>query len=288
MGAAAAAGEDDVVLAQADAARAALRGAGRGDEISPAGLAHEVAAAGRLGLWDRVAPIAAKAMRSPSLRGVAGSRLYATLISATAACGRPERGLEIFREMEAEASMSLSSSSATGGRSPGVGPLDDGTWEGGPAGGGGGGARPRGGGGGGRLPPLDVATFLAALDACAAVGGKESAKLAVGVTETAAGVTKAGGEERAKEGAEVSSPAEAVGTWLSGRKLIKVLEKASEVCAAAGAASAAESLTSEAARIAESASGDVGGGSGGGSGGGRVDVNTEVGVHAARGDERSR
>lgn len=280
MGAAAAAGEYDAVLAQADAARAALGGAGRGGDISPAGLAHEVAAAGRLGLWDRVAPIAAKAMRSPSLRGVAGSRLYATLISATAACGRPERGLEIFHEMEAEAGTSSSSSTAARAGSTGVGLLDDGTWEGGPVGGGGGGAGPRGGGGGGRLPPLDIATFLAALDACAAVGGEESVKLAIGITETAAGAAKKErGEERVKERAGVSSSAKADGALLSGRKLIKVLQKASEVCAAAGAASAAESLTSEAARLAEAA---------GGGADGRVDVNTEVGVHVAGEDERLR
>lgn len=223
MEVAAAAGRDDAVLAQADAARSAF-GAPEAavdssdshsdnfsdKELSPGALAHEVAAAGRLGQWDRVSPVMSKALRSPSLRGIAGARLYAALISAAAACGRPQRGLEVFREMEADVDRATK-------------------------GGGGNDAE-----GNGRLPPPDYATFLAALDACEAVAGQESIALAIGVTKAAAAATGR------TEGAGSSGTVRAI---LSNRKLASVLARAGEVCGAAGAVSTAAALAAKAVEI---------------------------------------
>lgn len=245
MTAAASAGRDDAVLAQADAARAALRDSdssalasegGDGDidtsssgggssiarrgEISPAALAIEAAAAGRLRQWDRVSPLVAKAMRP--LRGSAGARLYAALIAAAAACGKPERGLEIFREMAS----GDGDSDADGGLS---------------------GRR--------RLPPPDGATFMAALDACAAVGGERSVELAIAVTKHAAAAARefrdngggaGGGSEELGSSlpdpsSSTKSPAAARKPALSSRRLAAVLARAGEVCSPF-AATTAEAL----------------------------------------------
>ncbi|CBJ32111.1 conserved unknown protein [Ectocarpus siliculosus] len=285
LGAALAAGCFEAVLAQADAARAALRdassspssssgydhgasqgGQGRGGgggvrELNPGALAHEAAAAGRLGQWDRVSPLLAKAMRSPDLRGVAGCRLYAALITAAAACGKPRRGLEVFQEM-VEESRSGGGGGSAGGNGDGVDAAvlgaaaavvsggvewsdsmsgEDGTTgevameE----------AFSRSGGGGERrLPPPDGATFLAALDACAAVGGEESVTLAIGVTKDAAAAARefqrpAGGGG----GGDAKKPR------LSSRQLAAVLSKAGEVCAAVGKESTAIALAAKAEQL---------------------------------------
>eukprot|EP00904_Undaria_pinnatifida_P005078 jgi/Undpi1/16/HiC_scaffold_1.g00016.m1 len=323
LGAAASAGQDNAVLSEADAARAALReadsssdvrslysadqnrgksssasstsrsanggvsasgsgggGGGRGGELNPGGLAYEVAAAGRLGMWDRVSPVMAKAMRSPSLRGVAGARLYAALIGAATACGKPERGLEVFREMSDDAA--ATASTASGG--------DGGVGEAGVGGGGGGGGL--GLGAGRRLPPPDAATFMAALDACAAVGGEESVALAVGVTKEAAAAARmfqdAPGDEQEEESSSSSgssgssssgidhsssgvnigsSGSESTGNGggasgsgatadgasrakkMSIRNLAAVLARAGEVCEAAGKTSTAQALAAKASEL---------------------------------------
>ncbi|CAM9576262.1 unnamed protein product, partial [Laminaria digitata] len=282
LGAAAAGGRDDAVLSEADAARAALReadapsdaptpygadnhnrdsgggsassgsgggggggsggGGGRGGELNPGGLAHEVAAAGRLGQWDRVSPLMAKAMRSPSLRGVAGARLYAALIGAATACGKPKRGLEVFREMSDDAAAGAAAAAAAAAtaavKSGGVGETGVG------GGGGDGDGLGLGSTGGRRLPPPDAATFMAALDACAAIDGEESVALAVGVTKEAAaaarlssGAAVDGGASRAKK------------TSISSRNLAAVLARAGEVCASAGKASTAQALTAKASEL---------------------------------------
>ncbi|CAM9588434.1 unnamed protein product [Ectocarpus sp. 13 AM-2016] len=285
LSAALAAGCFDAVLAQADAARAALRdasssssssseydrGASRGGgggvrELNPAALAHEAAAAGRLGQWDRVSPLLAKAMRSPDLRGVAGSRLYAALITAAAACGKPRRGLEVFQEM-VEESRSGGSGGSAGGNGDGVDAAvlgaaaavvsggvewsdnifgEDGTT----------GeevmeeafSRSGGGGGGGgverRLPPPDGATFLAALDACAAVGGEESVTLAIGVTKDAAAAAR-----EFQRPADGGDGGDAKKPRLSSRQLAAVLSKAGEVCAAVGKESTALALAAKAEQL---------------------------------------
>ncbi|CAM9386504.1 unnamed protein product [Scytosiphon promiscuus] len=301
MSSALAAGHPEAVLAQADAARAALReaassssssaydndgGGGGASELNPAALAHEAAAAGMLGQWDRVSPLVAKATRSPDLRGVAGARLYAALISAASACGKPRRGLEVFEEMLESSSSSSSSASPSSGAAagsarggepgegsggalrgaaaaraslassgegvqwsddvrgqgldgPGAGEEEAAGMDGGSDGDGLWG----GGGGGGRmLPPPDTATFLAALDACAAVGGEESVSLAVGVTRQAAAAAR----ELQERGGSRGGAARA---RLSSRQLAAVLSKAAEVCAAAGKESTAEALAAKAEQL---------------------------------------
>lgn len=187
----------------------------------------------------------AKAMRSPSLRGVAGARLYAALITAATACGRPERGLEVFREMEAEAAACARLGVlASKGEDLAVGEdvSDGATWQ-------------SGGGKARRLPPPDGATLLAALDACAARGGKESVALAIDVTKAAVAATK--------ELADNAENGAASRGALSSRKLAAVLKRAAEVCAAAGADSTAKALVAKAVEIAgtldSSAESNVGG-----------------------------
>lgn len=196
-------------------AEAAGDGGGPGkDELSPLALSFEVSAAGELGLWERVSPVLSRATRSPALRGVAGVKLYSALIGAAVACGRPQRGLEVFREMEEEAS--------------------------GRAGGGRGGSA-RGGhrdpaasvAGCGPLPPPDARTYAAALEACAAVGGQESVVLAIDVTRSAAAASVA-------KGAREASPR------LSSSDLAAILGEAGRVCAAAGNHSAGEALAGKA------------------------------------------
>ena len=232
-------------------------GGGGGDgtgELNPAALAHEATAAGRLGQWDRVSPLVAKAMRSPELRGIAGARLYSALIAAAAACGKPRRGLEVFQEMlassggdgggedgggggrDALGATAAKASLSTGEVEWGEG-LDGTAGEGevGMLGAGGG-----GGGGGRRLPPPDGATFLAALDACAAVGGEESASLAIGVTKDAAAAAR----EFQQNGGGTARKAR-LSTW----RLAEVLAKAGQVCATAGKESTAEALTAKAVQL---------------------------------------
>lgn len=278
MAAAGAAGRDDAVLAQADAARRALREShsvapdsekrvdgdhgssssgtdnNRVVELSPAALAHEVSAAGRLGQWDRVSPLMAKAMRSPTLRGVAGARLYAALIGAAAACGKPERGLEVFREMLADSAAASSTEVAPSS------PLREGGGDGDEHGDDDGGGAEAAVGAGGRepepgrqrlLPPPDGATFIAALDACAAVGGEKSVKVAIGVTKRAAAAAAAArGFQEGGEGASGSSRA-----TLSRRRLADVLARAGEVCAAAGSTSTAEAFAAKALEIGATSGG---------------------------------
>lgn len=106
----------------------------------------------------------------------------------------------------------------------------------GPGGGGGGGR----GGGGRRLPPPDGATFLSARDG-AAVGGEESAALAIGVTKDAAAAAR----EFQRDGG-AGEPRKA---RLSTRRLAEVLSKAGEVCAAAGKESAAEAFAANAVQL---------------------------------------
>lgn len=250
MAAAGAAGRDDAVLAQADAARRALReshsvapnsesgdiGHGstdhRAGELSPAALTHEVSAAGRLGQWDRVSPLMAKAMRSPALRGVAGARLYAALIGAAAACGKPERGLEVFREMLADSTPTEVASLQEGGEGGEHGDYAE--------------AGASRGEAGRRLPPPDGSTFIAALDACAAVGGEKSVKVAIGVTKRAAAAAR-DSQERG-EGATGTGKS----ATLSRRQLAAVLARAGEVCAAAGSTSTADAFAAKALEIGAS------------------------------------
>lgn len=243
-------------------------GGGGTSELNPAALAHEAAAAGRLGQWDRVSPLLAKAMRSPEVRGVAGARLYSALIEAAAACGKPRRGLEVFQEMLAAsggeggegdalgrtaAQASLSKGDAGwGDRVWGEG-LDDASEEeeeGVHLAGGGG-----GGGGGRRLPPPDGATFLAALDACGAVGGEESASLAIGVTKDAAAAAREF-QQRDGGGDSGSGSGKATKARLSTRRLAEVLSKAGEVCAAAGKESTAQALAAKAVQLGGGGGGD--------------------------------
>lgn len=223
-----------------------------------------------------MSPLVAKATRSPDLRGVAGARLYAALISAASACGKPRRGLEVFEEMlESEEASSAAAAAATdsvggGERSTGAAAqasLGDGVeWSEDIRGHGvnspgfddeegvvvaAGEALLRGGGGR-RLPPPDTATFLAALDACAAVGGEESVSLAVGVTKQAAAAAREVQERVGTIGGGGVAKAR-----LSTRQLAAVLSKAAEVCAAAGKESTAEALAAKAAQLSAD-----GGGSG--------------------------
>ncbi|CAM9515495.1 unnamed protein product [Ectocarpus fasciculatus] len=290
LGAALAAGRFEAVLAQADAARAALRdasssssaeydhggsrggGGGGVSELNPAALAHEATAAGRLGQWDRVSPLLAKAMRSPDLRGVAGSRLYAALITAAAACGKPRRGLEVFEEMveesrsgddggaggngDGEAAVlgaAAAAALASGGVewSDSISAEDGTTTDGGAMGE----AFSRSGGGGERrLPPPDGATFLAALDACAAVGGEESVTLAIGVTKDAAAAARE--FQRLAGGAGAGGDAKKK-PRLSSRQLAAVLSKAGEVCAAVGKESTALALAAKAEQLSGGGDGEA-------------------------------
>lgn len=265
-------------------------GGGGTSELNPAALAHEATAAGRLGQWDRVSPLVAKAMRSPEMRGIAGARLYSALITAAAACGKPRRGLEVFQEMLASSGgdggdggegsggggggvLGAAAAAAQASLSAGEVEWGDQVWgeglDGTAAGEGGVDVLARGGGGGGgaggrRLPPPDGATFLAALDACAAVGGEESASLAIGVTKDAAAAARefqqdGGGGGGGSGGG--SGSGKAGKARLSTRRLAEVLSKAGEVCAAAGKESTAEALAAKAVQLG-------GGGRGGGGVGG--------------------
>lgn len=289
LGAAAAAADagpnDEAVLAQADAARAAFafRNAASGDafpgdgatlsstndvirganrqrnfpqrrrwrgELSPEALTHEAAAAGRLGRWDRVSGIIDAALaktptrggeeEGPIMRGVAGARLYASLISAAIACGRPERGLEIYQEMtEEENNYSDESDDKDTTKYDYEGNIN-------------GERTPMTHGQRLRLPPPDWATLLAALDACQALnndrGSDSVVGIAIGVAKQAAALarkklrTSATGAERESESGSVSisgsrfdPPAQTVyfPTSPSGptRKMALVLSRAAEVCA---------------------------------------------------------
>lgn len=313
MGAAAATGnDDDAVLELADAARAALRvadalapieddadnvadsdyydanagdnarGGGRG-ELSPGALAQEVAAAGRLGQWDRVSPIMAKALRSPSVRGVAGARLYTALIGAAAACGKPERGLEVFDEMSSDAESRRSKRAGVSGGNDQSSTTDEAVEQVGAD-------RPMM-----LLPPPDIATFMAALDACAAIGGERSVPLGIGVTRQAATAAREYQEEGATKSnaAPTDSPLSGsveskqqtltkgrkgrTSSGMTNRRLALVLARAGEVCAAAGAASTAEALARKALEMGDEADatsggdGNVSGGSGSGSGSDVID-----------------
>lgn len=194
------------------------------DELSPLALALEVSAAGNLGLWACVSPIMSRAMNSPALRGVAGARLYSALIRAATACGHPRRGLEVFREMEGEHEAAARSSG--GGKSQ----------------------RKRGRSaaipvGCGPLPSPNSGTFLAALDACAAVGGWESVELAIEITKSAASATMI--EAEIGESNRGTRPV----AKLSADKLAVVLGRAGEVCSAAGAHPAALALRAKAEEI---------------------------------------
>lgn len=186
------------------------------EELSPLALALEVSSAGKLGLWDRVSSVMSKALVSPSLRGVAGARLYNALIGAAVSCGRPQRGLDVFREMEEEAagrgggghtSKSNLKQSRRYELLPGCGPL----------------------------PVPDLGTFMATLDACAAVGGEESITLAIGVTKSAAAATGDAADSARR---------------LPLRKLAVVLNRAGEVCASSGADSAGTALMAKARELA--------------------------------------
>lgn len=288
MAAAANAGRDDVVLKQSDAARAALRKAEavaasesnesydeshenygrsssrRDGELSPAALALEVAAAGRLNQWSRVSPIMAMAMRGSSLRGSAGVRLYAALIGAAAACGKPQRGLEVFREMSEDSSAAAAEAAtvtATAVTSPeasqtvsgGVGDdvrdndgdddgddvvvddddydddgHDDGDdWR----------EKLAAGIGGGRLPPPNAAAFMASLDCCLGVGGKEAVDLAIGIAKQAAATSKEFKTFPSRDGEAPGKKA-----MLSSGRLAAILSRAGEVCSASGSVTTGKAL----------------------------------------------
>ncbi|CAM9711976.1 unnamed protein product, partial [Choristocarpus tenellus] len=160
-------------------------------------LTVEIGAAGRLRLWSHASSLLKEA-RSPALGGGGGigARFYSAYIEASVLCGQPERGLEVLRELEA----------------------------------GGGGQGRLGRGISGALPPPDGRTYVAALGACEAVGGKKGVELALAVVQVAIGGKGAGGR-------------------LTMARASAVLEKAGEVCGALGAASASEALAQKAKEV---------------------------------------